>query len=99
MSYGLNLARPLSALAVTFAGAALAMTAVPAAANNGDYRCVSLADQARAAADGADASKQKAAKRFVATGQKLCEAGNGRAAAQQFRSALRTAGVAEVAAE
>ena len=36
------------------------------------------------------------AERFVATGKKLCEAGNERAAAKQFRAALKLAGVAEV---
>lgn len=90
-----------SALFVAAAGGALALgglVAEPAQANARDYRCGGLAEQARNAADSADASKQKVAKRFVATGNKLCEAGNGRAAAQQFRSALKAAGVAEVEA-
>ena len=86
-------------LALAVAGSTLALSPVAASANSGDYRCAGLADQARTAADSADAAKQKAAKRFVATGLKLCEAGNSRDAAKQFRSALRTAGVAEVAAE
>ena len=91
--------RRFSALFLAAAGGALALgglVAEPAQANARDYRCGELAAQARTAADSADVSKQKVAKRFVATGDKLCEAGNGRAAAQQFRSALRTAGVAEV---
>lgn len=79
--------------------ATLALSPVSASANANDYRCGNLAEQARNAADGADAAKQKAAKRFVATGVKLCEAGNSRDAAKQFRSALRTAGVAEANAE
>jgi hypothetical protein len=89
----------LSAALMAAAGATLALSPVAASANANDYRCAGLADQARSAADAADASKQKAAKRFVATGVKLCEAGNSRDAAKQFRSALRTAGVAEVNAE
>ena len=47
------------------------------------------------AANGTDASKQANAKRFVSTGKKLCEAGNERAAAKQFRAALKLAGVEE----
>lgn len=75
---------------------AAAVMAVPAMANAKDYRCDGLAAQASVAADSADAAKQKSAKRFVAIGNKLCEAGNGRDAAKQYRLALRTAGVAEV---
>jgi hypothetical protein len=55
-----------------------------------------LAEQAHVAANGAEAGKQSSAKRFVSTGKKLCEAGNERAAAKQFRAALKIAGVAEV---
>jgi hypothetical protein len=74
----------------------LTVTATPALAiNSTDYRCTALVDQARTAAAGADAKKQSAANRHVATGIKLCEAGNQRAAAKQFRSALKVAGVAE----
>src|SRR3546814_9769175 len=62
----------------------------------GDYRCAGLADQARTAADAMQTEKQSSAKRFVATGNKLCEAGNERAAAKQYRAALKIAGVAEV---
>ncbi|MCC2602968.1 hypothetical protein [Sphingopyxis yananensis] len=83
-----------------FAAGALALSAVvatPAFANAKDYRCGALAEQASAAADSADADKQKVAKRFVTIGNKLCEAGNGRDAAKQYRSALRSLGVAEAA--
>src|SRR3546814_2354172 len=52
--------------------------------------------QAHVAASGVEGSKQSSAKRFVSTGKKLCEAGNERAAAKQFRAALKIAGVAEV---
>ena len=69
---------------------------MPAYANSGDYRCAGLADQAGNAAEKASGSDQQNAKRFVATGKKLCEAGNERAAAKQFRSALKIAGVAEL---
>lgn len=85
------------------AGSALAFTGLiastsPAYAqtNSSDYRCASLADQAGTAADGAQGTNQSNAKRFVSTGKKLCEAGNERAAAKQFRAALKVAGVAEV---
>ena len=91
--------RRLSAVLLTLSGAALAFSAAPASANSGDYRCTGLADQARDPAQSADASKQKVAQRFLATGLKLCEARNARAAAQQFRSALKAAGVAEVQPE
>lgn len=101
MSYTSFLNRRFSALFLAAAGGALtlgSLAAQPAQANARDYRCGALAEQARSAADSADASKQKIARRFVATGNKLCEAGNGRAAALQFRSALKAAGVAEVEA-
>lgn len=93
--------RRISTLLLAAAGSALALSAVavaPAQANARDYRCGGLAEQARSAAENADASKQRVAKRYVATGLKLCEAGNERAAAQQFRSALKASGVEEVQA-
>ena len=75
-------------------------TATPAyAQSGGDYRCSGLAEQAHVAANGVEGAKQSSAKRFVSTGKKLCEAGNERAAAKQFRSALKIAGVAEVETE
>ena len=83
--------------ASTLAFAGLMASATPAYAQSGsDYRCAGLAEQAHAAATGVDGSKQASAKRFVSTGKKLCEAGNERAAAKQFRAALKIAGVAEV---
>lgn len=85
----------VAASGLAFAG--LISTTSPAyAQSGGDYRCASLADQASTAANSADAGKQTNAKRFVSTGKKLCEAGNERAAAKQFRAALKVAGVAEV---
>ncbi|MDZ3832376.1 MAG: hypothetical protein U0S50_11220 [Sphingopyxis sp.] len=101
MSYQLSSFRYFpSAFAVVAAsalafGGLLASTS-PAYAGESDYRCAGLVEQARAAADGAEGSKQQSAKRYVATGVKLCEAGNERAAAKQFRTALKITGVAEV---
>jgi hypothetical protein len=85
----------VAASALAFGG--LVASASPAyAQTGGDYRCAGLAEQARTAADGAQGGKQASAKRFVSTGKKLCEAGNERAAAKQFRAALKLAGVAEL---
>ena len=85
----------VGASALAFTG--LVASASPAYAQSGsDYRCAGLADQASTAAEGASAGQKSSAKRFVSTGKKLCEAGNERAAAKQFRAALKVAGVAEV---
>ncbi|KTE19653.1 hypothetical protein ATE67_13465 [Sphingopyxis sp. H050] len=84
----------VAASALAFTG--LMATATPAYAQSGDYRCAGLADQASTAAEGASAGQKSSAKRFVSTGKKLCQAGNERAAAKQFRAALKVAGVAEV---
>jgi hypothetical protein len=87
----------VGAVALAFTG--LMVSASPAYAQGAstDYRCAGLTEQARTAAAGTDAKKQSAANRHIATGVKLCEAGNERAAAKQFRAALKVAGVAEVA--
>jgi hypothetical protein len=87
----------VGAVALAFTG--LLATASPAQAQGAstDYRCTGLVEQARTAAAGADAKKQASATRLVSTGVKLCEAGNERAAAKQFRAALKIAGVAEAA--
>lgn len=87
----------VGAVALAFTG--LMVSASPANAQNAaaDFRCTGLVDQARTAATGIDAKKQGAANRHIATGVKLCAAGNERAAAKQFRAALKIAGVAEVA--
>lgn len=83
--------------ASTLAFAGLMAATTPAyAQSGGDYRCAGLAEQAHVAATGVDGGKQASAQRFVSTGKKLCEAGNERAAAKQFRAALKIAGVAEV---
>ena len=70
-------------------GGLMASTSPAYAQGSADYRCTGLADQANTAADSAQGGKQASAKRFVATGKKLCEAGNERAAAKQFRAALK----------
>lgn len=86
----------VAASALAFTG--LIASTAPAYAQTGgnDYRCSGLAEQAYVASNGVEGAKQTSAKRFVATGKKLCEAGNERAAAKQFRAALKLAGVAEV---
>ena len=84
----------VGASALAFAG--LMVSTAPAhAQQNGDYRCSGLAEQAHVAANRVEGSKQASARRFVATGKKMCEAGDERAAAKQFRAALKVAGVAE----
>jgi hypothetical protein len=85
----------VAASALAFTGLIASTSPAYAQAKSGDYRCAGLADQARTAADAMQTEKQSSAKRFVATGNKLCEAGNERAAAKQYRTALKIAGVAE----
>ena len=88
----------VGASALAFAGL-MASTSPAHAQQANDYRCSGLAEQAHVAANSVEGSKQANARRFVATGKKLCEAGNDRAAAQQFRAALKIAGVAESEAD
>ena len=101
MAYQLSSFRRFPSAFAIVAASALAFTGLIAstspayAQDSGDYRCSTLAEQAYVAANGAEASKQANAKRFVSTGKKLCEAGNERAAAKQFRDALKLAGVEE----
>lgn len=85
----------VAASALAFGGLIASTSPAYAQANSTDYRCTGLADQARTAADGVQGSQQANAKRFISTGSKLCAAGNERAAAKQFRAALKVAGVAE----
>lgn len=85
------------AAVLAFAGLVATTSPAQAQAASTDYRCTALVEQARTAATGAQGAKQTSANRFVATGLKLCEAGNERAAAKQFRAALKVVGVAEVA--
>ena len=105
MAYQLSSYRRFPAAFAIVAASALAFTglmatATPAYAQSGsDYRCSALAEQAHVAAGGVEGGKQASAKRFVSTGNKLCEAGNERAAAKQFRAALKLAGVTEAQAD
>jgi hypothetical protein len=85
----------VAATFLSFAGLMASTTPVQAQTGSSDYRCTQLVEQARTAAASADTKKQANASRLVATGVKLCEAGNERAAAKQFRAALKIAGVAE----
>ena len=101
MAYQISSFRRFPSAFAIVAASALAFTGLMASASpayaqdSGDYRCSTLAEQAYVAANGAEGSKQANAKRFVSTGKKLCEAGNERAAAKQFRAALKLAGVEE----
>lgn len=85
----------VAATMLSFAGLMASTSPAQAQIRSTDYRCTQLVDQARTAAASADAKKQSDAKRLVVTGVKLCEAGNERAAAKQFRAALKLADVAE----
>ena len=102
MAYQLSSFRRFPTAFAVVAASALAFTGLIAstspayAQSGGDYRCAGLAEQAHVAASGVEGGKQSSAKRIVSTGKKLCEAGNERAAAKQFRAALKIAGVAEV---
>lgn len=87
----------VAATTLAFAGLMASTSPAQAQIRSTDYRCTQLVDQARTAAASADAKKQADAKRMVVTGVKLCEAGNERAAAKQFRAALKLTGVAEQA--
>lgn len=88
----------IAAASVLAFGGLMASTS-PAYAQGSDYRCAGLADQAESAAATASAGERSSAKRFVSTGKKLCAAGNERAAAKQFRAALKISGVPEVQGE
>lgn len=87
----------VGAVALAFTGLMATATPAQAQGTSADYRCAGLVEQARTAAASADTKQRSAASRHIATGVKLCEAGNERAAAKQFRAALKVAGVAEVA--
>src|SRR3546814_5873371 len=86
----------VAASALAFTGLIASTSPAQAQPKAGDYRCAGLADQARTAADAMQTEKQSSAQRFVATGNKLCEAGHERAAATQYRAAPQIAGVADV---
>lgn len=79
-------------LVVTLAGFVLAGTiafgAVPASAAP-DPRCAAMPQQIRGALPGAEPSVAKTALRRLKTGEALCRANNERAAAREFRVALK----------
>src|SRR3546814_12298872 len=100
MAYQLSSFRRFPTAFAVVAASALAFTGLIAstspayAQSGGDYRCAGLAAQAHVAASGVEGSTQSNAKRFVATGKKLCEAGNAPAAGKQLRPALKHDGLA-----
>lgn len=74
------------------AGTILFATAAPAAAAES---CQAVPAQIREAAATADAGTAKRALGYVSIGEKLCEAGNDRAANKKFKAALTALGVDE----
>jgi hypothetical protein len=77
------------------AAPALALTAglflaTPASA---DETCATTPAQLRTAAASADASVAKRALGYISIGEKLCEAGNERAANKKFAAAMKTLNV------
>lgn len=68
----------------------LFVTAAPAAAAE---RCAAVPEQVRQVASTADAGAAKKALRFAAIGEKLCDAGNDRAADKKFAAALTALGI------
>lgn len=79
----------LPAAALVSAGILFA-TAAPAAAAS---TCAAVPAQVREVAATADASAAKQALRFVSIGEKLCEAGNDRAANKKFAAAFSALGI------
>ena len=85
------IAAPVAFLVSTgclFAAAGPAMAA-------SDERCTTLPGQVRQAAATADGSAARQALRYVSIGEKLCEAGNERAATKKFAAAMKTLGLDE----
>lgn len=70
--------------------AALLLTAAPAFA---DEACSTTPAQIRNAATAADANAAKRALGYVSIGEKLCEAGNERAANKKFAAAMKVLNV------
>ncbi len=76
--------------AFLISAATLFATAAPAAAAE---QCAAVPTQVRAAAATADAGAAKQALRFASIGEKLCEAGNDRAANKKFEAAYAALGI------
>lgn len=72
---------------------AAGLAAAPAQA--ADARCTTLPENVRAALASADPAQARNAARHVVTGERLCEARNKRAAAEQFRIAAGLLGLDE----
>lgn len=58
-----------------------------------DERCAVLPAQLRDAAGNAETRTARKALGYISIGEKLCEAGNERAAAKKFTAAMKTLGV------
>jgi hypothetical protein len=82
-----NVIAILAGLAVT---ATLTVAGTPAAA--ADARCESMPRQIRSALSGAEPKVAQNAARRLRTGEALCRANNGRAAAKEFQVALKLLG-------
>src|SRR5688572_17926149 len=80
--------------AVLISAGLMFVTAAPASAATAEA-CVTVPAQVRQAVATVDAGTARRALGYVATGEKLCEAGNERAANKKFRAALTAVGVAE----
>jgi hypothetical protein len=70
------------------------VTAAPASAATAEA-CTTVPAQVRQAVATVDAGTARRALGYVSTGEKLCEAGNERAANKKFKAALNALGVAE----
>ena len=80
--------------AVLMSAGLMFVTAAPVAAATAEA-CATVPAQVRQAAMTVDAGAARRALNHVATGEKLCEAGNERAAYRKFKVALTAVGVAE----
>lgn len=77
-------------LLIAAASAGLFLAAAPAAA---DESCSAAPSQLRTVASSADAATAKKALGYVSIGEKLCEAGNDRAAGKKFAAAAKALNV------
>ena len=80
--------------AVLMSAGLLFATAAPASAATAEA-CITVPAQLRQAATAADAGTARRALGHVATGEKLCAAGNERGASRKFAAAMRALGTPE----
>jgi hypothetical protein len=80
--------------AVLMSASLIFATAAPASAASPE-NCVTIPTQLRQAATTADSGTSRRALGHVAIGEKLCEAGNERAANKKFAAAVRALGTPE----